>query len=300
MTLRVTESLKMFPSCIPLLRFLFGTVYEANQNQTTELWGGKENRRLNIVMPIMKKLEKDCDAKCVHTMVDNMLSDKQYQWLGLGLGNQYQSRIASRLDKDFNKLHTAHALQLLLPGSPFNYYGDEYGQLNGNIASGSLKSDYDNFRTPMQWNGEANAGFTSANVKPWLPLGDDKNNNLKASNALFTSETPFKAFKNLIKLRKEESFQWGKVKLCAPNKDLFMFTRKATRFPYFLTMMNLGSDSTYVSLKNQKCVESKSEGIVRFHSRDVAQVGETLNFHGNSAKLEKGDVIVVEFAEDEE
>ncbi|MCV4690772.1 glycosidase, partial [Escherichia coli] len=45
-----------------------------------------------------------------------------------------------------------------LPGTPVIYYGDEIG-MGDNIYLG----DRDGVRTPMQWSGDRNAGFSRAN-----------------------------------------------------------------------------------------------------------------------------------------
>ncbi|XP_005099207.1 neutral and basic amino acid transport protein rBAT [Aplysia californica] len=282
-------------------RVLFATVYKANKNQTMSYWGTEDKKRLHIVLPLMDKFDEKCNANCVYDIVNSQLTDDTDQWLGLALGNQYTSRIASRIGAKTVNLHAAHALELLLPGSAFNYYGDEFGQLNGKVPAADRLAFNDDYRTPMQWNSGPNAGFTSEGVKPWLPIGADYvNNNRKAGDAHFTDgTTPLQAFKELVKLRGEESFQWGKTKLCSPNDNIFMFTRKATRFPYFLVMMNLGNQTMYESLETQKCVESKEEGVVSFHSRDEDQVGLTLNFHDNPARLAPGDVVVIEFTADD-
>ena len=44
-----------------------------------------------------------------------------------------------------------------LPGSPILYYGDEIG-MGDNVYLG----DRNSVRTPMQWDGGANAGFSTA------------------------------------------------------------------------------------------------------------------------------------------
>ena len=51
-----------------------------------------------------------------------------------------------------------NGLLLSLPGTPVIYYGDEIG-MGDNIYLG----DRDGVRTPMQWSGDRNAGFSRAN-----------------------------------------------------------------------------------------------------------------------------------------
>ena len=67
-------------------------------------------------------------------------------------------RLAPLLDNDLNQMELFTALLLSLPGSPVLYYGDEIG-MGDNIWLG----DRDGVRTPMQWSGDRNAGFSTAN-----------------------------------------------------------------------------------------------------------------------------------------
>ncbi len=58
----------------------------------------------------------------------------------------------------------------------------------------------DNARTPMQWSGATNAGFTSASAKPWLAI----NPNCKTINADQTTADPdaiYNYIRALITLR---------------------------------------------------------------------------------------------------
>ena len=75
-------------------------------------------------------------------------------------------RLAPLLDNSRSELELIHALLLSLPGSPFLYYGDEIG-MGDNI----WLEDRDSSRTPMQWNPDRNAGFSSADPgKLYLPV----------------------------------------------------------------------------------------------------------------------------------
>jgi len=272
--------------------FIFATVSsQLTLNETRDnYWGPEDAERLHIVIKTLDEFTGDSNAKAVFEMVSDRLTHDRDFWLGLSLGNQDSKRLASRVA--MKKLHVAHALALLLPGTAFNYYGDEFGQKDGNN---------DNHRTVMQWNGGENAGFTSEGVAlKNVSLGTDYiDDNVKAGFAHFTETTPLKGFEKLVALRKEPSFQWGKTKLCAPNEDLFMFSRKAKRRPFYTTLMNLGAKTLTVSLEDQTCLESKEDAVVKFHSRDEDEEGLTINVHDNALSLEPGDVVVVEYKEDE-
>jgi maltose alpha-D-glucosyltransferase/alpha-amylase len=75
-------------------------------------------------------------------------------------------RLAPLLDGDRRRIELMNGLVMSLPGSPFIYYGDEIG-MGDNVYLG----DRNSVRTPMQWNGGWNAGFSSADPERlWLPL----------------------------------------------------------------------------------------------------------------------------------
>jgi maltose alpha-D-glucosyltransferase/alpha-amylase len=75
-------------------------------------------------------------------------------------------RLSPLLDNSRAEVELIHALLLSLPGSPFLYYGDEIG-MGDNI----WLDDRDASRTPMQWNPDRNAGFSTADPgKLYLPV----------------------------------------------------------------------------------------------------------------------------------
>ncbi len=75
-------------------------------------------------------------------------------------------RLAPLLDNSRPEIELIHALLLSLPGSPCLYYGDEIG-MGDNI----WLNDRDGVRTPMQWNPDRNAGFSTADPgRLYLPV----------------------------------------------------------------------------------------------------------------------------------
>ena len=66
-------------------------------------------------------------------------------------------RLAPLLDGDRRRIELMNGLLMSLPGSPIIYYGDEIG-MGDNVYLG----DRNGVRTPMQWNGGWNAGFSLA------------------------------------------------------------------------------------------------------------------------------------------
>ena len=74
-------------------------------------------------------------------------------------------RLAPLLENSRHQIELFTGLLLSLPGSPVLYYGDEIG-MGDNIYLG----DRDGVRTPMQWNADRNAGFSTADPQQlYLP-----------------------------------------------------------------------------------------------------------------------------------
>ncbi len=81
--------------------------------------------------------------------------------LNLGI----RRRLAPLLDNGRDEIQLMHAILFSLPGSPVLYYGDEVG-MGDNIFLG----DRDGVRTPMQWTGDRNGGFSRADFQQlYLP-----------------------------------------------------------------------------------------------------------------------------------
>jgi maltose alpha-D-glucosyltransferase/alpha-amylase len=82
--------------------------------------------------------------------------------LNLGI----RRRLAPLMNNGRRQMELLNSLLFSLPGTPIIYYGDEIG-MGDNIYLG----DRNGVRTPMQWNGNKNAGFsTVASDKLYAPL----------------------------------------------------------------------------------------------------------------------------------
>ena len=94
-------------------------------------------------------------------LYDEYAKDKVAR-LNLGI----RRRLAPLLENDRRRIELMNGMLMSLPGTPIIYYGDEIG-MGDNIYLG----DRNGVRTPMQWNGGWNAGFSAADPERlYLPL----------------------------------------------------------------------------------------------------------------------------------
>src|SRR5262245_19103285 len=78
---------------------------------------------------------------------------------------RWNRRLAPLMDNDRRKIELMNSLLLSFPGTPIIYYGDEIG-MGDNI----FLDDRGSVRTPMQWTGQANAGFSHCDpARLYLP-----------------------------------------------------------------------------------------------------------------------------------
>ncbi|MCJ2112141.1 alpha-amylase family glycosyl hydrolase [Methylobacterium sp. E-025] len=130
-------------------------------------------------------------------------------WPNWVLGNHDQPRIAARVGADQARI--AAMLLLTLRGTPTLYYGDEIGLAHVPIPADRVRDPWernepghgrDPERTPMQWDGEVHAGFST--VEPWLPLsGDAAARNVDALRDDPTSILTL--YRRLLALRREHA-----------------------------------------------------------------------------------------------
>ena len=92
----------------------------------------------------------------------DMYAQEKSMRLNIGI----RRRLAPLLDNDRRRIELMNGMLLSLPGTPIVYYGDEIG-MGDNIDLG----DRNGVRTPMQWTGGWNGGFSTVEPeKLSLPL----------------------------------------------------------------------------------------------------------------------------------
>jgi maltose alpha-D-glucosyltransferase/alpha-amylase len=135
-------------------------------------------------------------------------------------------RLAPLLDGGRDEIELMHAILFSLPGAPVLYYGDEIA-MGDNVYLG----DRDGVRTPMQWTGDRNGGFSRADfAQLYAPPLMDPVYGYQAVNIEAQLRTPtslLRWMRRFIALRKEHPvFGLGTYEPLTPsNRRIFAHVR---------------------------------------------------------------------------
>lgn len=157
-------------------------------------------------------------------------------------------RLAPLLSNNRRRIELMNGLLFSLPGTPVLYYGDEIG-MGDNIYLG----DRNGVRTPMQWSGDRNAGFSRANPqKLYLPVIVDPEYHYEAINVEAQQANPHSLLwwtKRLLGLRRQhQAFSRGSIEFLEPqNRKILAFIRKHGE-ESLLVVANLSRFVQYVEL----------------------------------------------------
>ena len=136
-------------------------------------------------------------------------------------------RLAPLVDNSRRRIELLNSLLLSFPGTPIVYYGDEIG-MGDNIYLG----DRNGVRTPMQWNADRNAGFSTATpARLYAPVIMDPVWGYEAINVEAQQGDPSSLLnwmRNMIALRKLFSvFGRGEIEFLDPsNRKVLAYVRR--------------------------------------------------------------------------
>lgn len=135
---------------------------------------------------------------------------------GTFLTNHDMNRAIETFGNSVDKMKTAAAIYLTLPGTPFIYYGEEINM------KGTKPDEF--IRRPMQWDNSSSSGFSEGT--PWIAL----NANFPSANVATLKEDPASTlnwYDQLIQIRNdEEVLRRGSYEpFDAENKNIYSFSR---------------------------------------------------------------------------
>ena len=157
-------------------------------------------------------------------------------------------RLCPLLGNNRRAVELINGLLFSLPGTPVLYYGDEIG-MGDNVYLG----DRDGVRTPMQWSGDRNAGFSSANPQRLiLPVVIDYEYHYQTINVEAQEANRHSLLwwmRRLIALRRQyKAFGRGAMEFLSPDNPRVIAYVRLFENERILVVANLSRFVQYVEL----------------------------------------------------
>ncbi|NXK59845.1 SLC31 protein, partial [Sylvietta virens] len=240
----------------------------------------------------MENLSGNSISEAVNSWMKNMPAGKWPNW---AVGSPNAARISTRIGKEY--INVMNMLILTLPGTPITYYGEEIGMEN--IASANVSEEHVNSgpivvsllaKSPMQWDGKVNAGFTEGSSS-WLPV----NSNYKSVNVEVQStqsNSTLSLFRALTSLRNDE-LPMNRGWMCHiwNDSNVFVHVRELDGLDrVFMMVLNFGQEST-IDLE-AKVPNLPSKAVIRL-STHFCNAGKVVST--KLIKTEKGEGLVLEY-----
>ncbi|HEY6487851.1 MAG: alpha-glucosidase [Terracidiphilus sp.] len=248
----------------PGTRVLIGETYLPNVAQLEEQYGSTEHPEFQLPMDTQILEINKMDAAAFRAKLSDAEEHLDDHTPLLVFDNHDNPRIDARYgdgvhDKDIERVIST--ILFTNRGASLFYYGDEIGMKTTpptrkedvkdpvGLTGWPKDKGRDGERTPMQWDASANAGFTSASAKPWLPVPSTyTTDNVKAEEA--NPDSLFAWYQQLIRLKKTNpAFALGKdTMLDVDNMKVLSWMREEPGNPPVVVCANFTAEPQTVSL----------------------------------------------------
>ena len=157
-------------------------------------------------------------------------------------------RLAPLMDNDRRRIELINSLLFSMPGTPVLYYGDEIG-----MGDNTYLGDRNGVRTPMQWSGDRNGGFSRADpASLFLPPIMDPVYGFGAVNVEAQSRSPSSLLNWMRRIvavrRRHRCFGRGTLRFLYPaNRKVLAYLRELDG-ETVLCVANLGRTAQGVEL----------------------------------------------------
>lgn len=286
-------------------RMLVGEVYADNPDIASSYYG-ENNDGLHMAFNFNFLFQPFKAPDIYKSIVSWYESLKGEAWPNFTFSNHDNLRHYLRFEKnDWSdaRAKVAATLLLTLRGTPFIYYGEELGMTGGKLRRQDLKDPLskktwplkhfrrDLARTPMQWDGSSNSGFSE--VAPWLPV--DENyviNNVKTQEFEGTSLLSY--YKKLIWLRKSyASLQTGTIQFYEEYLPNLLVYRRELHSKIILVILSFSDKTTSFEANNElKTILIENKASILLSS--FKKTDNKLDFE-NDISLNPYEALVISF-----
>ena len=249
----VMRALRKLTDSYPGDRVLIGETYLPNIEELRH-WYGKDNDELQLPMDLQVGFIDRLDVSEFRTRLEQAEHGLNGDQPLFVFDNHDRTRSWDRYGDGVNNVAIARVIAAILLGtraSALMYYGQEIGMKTtpptriedvkdpiGKIGWPKEKGR-DGERTPMQWDGSPNAGFTSPSATPWLPIPPSS----KTVNVALESredDSLLNWYKQLILLRRDNPAlrEGGLTMLNGTDNKVLSWLRKTPGSPAVIVACN--------------------------------------------------------------
>jgi alpha-glucosidase len=248
----------------PGTRVLIGETYMPNIAELAKMYGSPEKPEFELPMDTQVGMINKLDVATFRSKLIDVETRIGHNTPLLIFDNHDNPRLDLRYGDGVHDEDIQRVISTVLfasRGASLFYYGDEIGMKTTppthkedvkdpiGITGWPKEKGRDGERTPMQWDSNDNAGFTTANATPWLPVPPS------AVTINVEAETDDPAsllswYRNLIRLKKTNpALALGQdVMLDASSSKVLSWLRQAPGAPTVVVSVNFTADPQTVSL----------------------------------------------------
>jgi alpha-glucosidase len=248
----------------PGTRVLIGETYLPNIGELEKQYGSAQHPEFQLPMDTQILAINKMDASIFRAKLVDAEEHLDDHTPMLVFDNHDNPRIDARYGDGEHDQDIERVLSTVLfasRGASLFYYGDEIGMKTTpptrkedvkdpvGLTGWPKDKGRDGERTPMQWDAAQNAGFTTASVKPWLPIPPDSTTvNVKAEEK--NPDSLFDWYQNLIRLKKTNpAFAEGSETMLDPeNPNVVSWLRKGPDNVSVIVSVNFSAQPQSVSL----------------------------------------------------
>jgi len=248
----------------PGTRVLIGETYLPNIGELAKQYGTPEKPEFQLPMDTQLGFINKLDVAAFRAKLNDVETGINGNTPLLVFDNHDNPRLDARYGDGVHDADIQRVISTMLfasRGTSLFYYGDEIGMKTTpptrkedvkdpvGLTGWPKDKGRDGERTPMQWDASANAGFSKADAKPWLPVPPSANTTNVAAekgdpNSLLTW------YKSLIHLKKTNAAfaQGSDTMLDTTNTRVLSWVRQAAGAPAVVVSVNFTAVPQTVSL----------------------------------------------------
>jgi alpha-glucosidase len=263
---RVMRDLRKVTNSFPGHRVLIGETYLPNIEELQK-WYGANHDELQLPMDMQVGFINKLDVNEFRRRIDEAEHDIDNDQPLFVFDNHDNPRMDMRYGDGRHNVAIERMLATILfatRSTAMMYYGDEIGMKTtpptriedvkdpiGKIGWPQEKGR-DGERTPMQWDGSPEAGFTSSD-KPWLPIPDTYKT-VNVAEEVREDDSLLNWYKQLIQLRRDNpALHSGKLTMLnTDDNNVLSWIRQASGAPAVVVACNFTAEPRRISFNLSK------------------------------------------------